>query len=100
MTSSAACAAPCGNELAACIGALLVWLDAPSNRKGQANENLARELMELFTLGVGHYTEPDVREAARALTGWKLTVGGTFGDWAPQHDDGEQCDGLCNESGW
>src|SRR5215470_4510173 len=50
--------------------ALLVWLDAPANRKGKPNENLARELMELFTLGVGHYTEADVKEAARALTGW------------------------------
>ena len=50
--------------------ALLVWLDAPANRKGHPNENLARELMELFTLGVGHYTEADVKEAARALTGW------------------------------
>jgi uncharacterized protein (DUF1800 family) len=50
--------------------ALLVYLDAQANRKEHPNENLARELMELFTLGVGHYTEADVREAARALTGW------------------------------
>src|SRR5579864_8387772 len=50
--------------------ALLIWLDAPANRKDKPNENLARELMELFTLGVGHYTETDVKEAARALTGW------------------------------
>jgi hypothetical protein len=70
--------------------ALLIWLDAPENRKGRANENLGRELMELFTLGVGHYTETDVKEAARALTGWKLTLGGTFRDWAPDHDDGEK----------
>jgi uncharacterized protein (DUF1800 family) len=70
--------------------ALLIWLDAPANRKGQANENLARELMELFTLGVGHYTEADVKEAARALTGWKLTLTGTFRDWPPDHDDGEK----------
>ncbi|HEX4793618.1 MAG TPA: DUF1800 domain-containing protein [Humisphaera sp.] len=49
--------------------ALLVWLDAPSNRKGHANENLGRELMELFTLGIGNYSEQDVKEAARALTG-------------------------------
>jgi hypothetical protein len=70
--------------------ALLIWLDAPSNRKGQANENLGRELMELFTLGVGHYTETDVKEAARALTGWKLTLGGAFRDWAPDHDDGDK----------
>ena len=63
---------------ASCCGAmlrdpaLLVWLDAPSNRKGHPNENLARELMELFTLGIGHYTEDDVKEAARALTGWTV----------------------------
>jgi uncharacterized protein (DUF1800 family) len=69
--------------------ALLVWLDAPANRKGRPNENLARELMELFTLGVGHYSETDVKEAARALTGWKLARG-AFRDWAPDHDDGEK----------
>jgi uncharacterized protein (DUF1800 family) len=50
--------------------AILEWLDAPSNRVGTPNENLARELMELFSLGVGNYTEKDVSEAARALTGW------------------------------
>jgi uncharacterized protein (DUF1800 family) len=52
--------------------ALLVYLDAPENHKEHPNENLARELMELFTLGVGHYSEADVREAARALTGWRF----------------------------
>ena len=55
--------------------ALLVYLDAPANRKGHPNENLARELMELFTLGVGHYTEADVKEAARCLTGWTVDDG-------------------------
>jgi uncharacterized protein (DUF1800 family) len=55
--------------------ALLIWLDAPANRKGRPNENLARELMELFTLGIGNYTEADVKEAARALTGWKVGQG-------------------------
>ena len=50
--------------------AMLYWLDANSNRKGHPNENLARELMELFTLGVGNYTEGDVKAGARALTGW------------------------------
>jgi uncharacterized protein (DUF1800 family) len=69
--------------------ALLVWLDAPANRKGQPNENLGRELMELFTLGIGHYTEKDVKEAARALTGWKVTLG-TFRNSVPDHDDGEK----------
>src|SRR5690349_24984845 len=52
--------------------ALLVWLDGQKNKKGKPNENLARELMELFTLGAGHYSETDVREAARALTGWRV----------------------------
>lgn len=47
--------------------AILVWLDASSNRKGNPNENLAREIMELFSLGIGNYTERDVKEAARAL---------------------------------
>jgi uncharacterized protein (DUF1800 family) len=51
--------------------AMLVWLDSNSNVKGRPNENYARELMELFSLGVGHYTEKDVREAARAFTGWR-----------------------------
>jgi hypothetical protein len=69
--------------------ALLIWLDAPANRKGNPNENLGRELMELFTLGVGHYTEADVKEAARALTGSKVAQG-AFRDWAPDHDDGEK----------
>ncbi|HEV3256662.1 MAG TPA: DUF1800 domain-containing protein [Gemmataceae bacterium] len=69
--------------------ALLIWLDAPANRKGQPNENLARELMELFTLGIGHYSEKDVKEAARALTGWKIGQG-KFREWPPDQDDGEK----------
>ena len=55
--------------------ALLAWLDAPSNRKGKPNENLARELMELFTLGVGQFSERDVKEVARALTGRTVVQG-------------------------
>ena len=58
--------------------ALLIWLDAPANRKGHPNENLARELMELFTLGIGHYSEDDVKEAARALTGWTVVPTSAF----------------------
>ncbi len=50
--------------------AMLRWLDSNSNRKASPNENFARELMELFTMGVGNYTETDVRESARAFTGW------------------------------
>jgi uncharacterized protein (DUF1800 family) len=67
--------------------ALLIWLDAPANRKGHPNENLGRELMELFTLGVGNYTEKDVKEAARALTGWTVEDG-VFAIKAARHDTG------------
>lgn len=55
--------------------AMIVWLDSAENRRGRANENFAREAMELFTLGIGHYTEADVKEAARAFTGWSLQRG-------------------------
>lgn len=67
--------------------AMMVWLDAKANRKSKPNENLARELMELFTLGVGHYSETDVKEVARALTGWTVR-GGDFEEVAAYHDDG------------
>lgn len=52
--------------------AMLYWLDAQENVAGKPNENFAREVMELFTLGEGHYTEKDVQEAARAFTGWSV----------------------------
>ncbi len=52
--------------------AMLIWLDQAQSRKEHPNENFAREVMELFALGEGHYTEKDVTEAARALTGWSL----------------------------
>lgn len=52
--------------------AMLFWLDNQFNVKGKANENFAREVMELFTLGIGHYTENDVQEAARSFTGWSI----------------------------
>ena len=52
--------------------AMLVYLDAATNRKGQPNENFAREVMELFTLGEGRYGEGDIKEAARAFTGWSI----------------------------
>lgn len=52
--------------------AMMIYLDAGSNRKASPNENFAREVMELFTLGVGNYTEQDVKEAARAFTGWTI----------------------------
>ena len=69
--------------------AMIIYLDNEQNRKAQPNENFAREVMELFTLGIGHYTEQDVREAARAFTGWSLNRdSGTFVNRPFQHDDG------------
>jgi len=83
--------APFGELLEAAVRdpALLVWLDAPANRAGHPNENLARELMELFTLGIGHYSEDDVKEAARALTGWTV-IDGAFVENPTVHDAGEK----------
>jgi uncharacterized protein (DUF1800 family) len=52
--------------------AMLIWLDQAQSKKDHPNENFAREVMELFALGEGHYTEHDIGEAARALTGWSL----------------------------
>jgi uncharacterized protein (DUF1800 family) len=52
--------------------ALIIWLDGQKNTRQAPNENLARELMELFTLGVGHYSEDDVKAGARVLTGWQV----------------------------
>ena len=68
-------------------GAMMVWLDSNSNIKGKPNENYSRELMELFSLGVGHYTEADVREAARSFTGWR-TDGAGFALDVQLHDCG------------
>lgn len=78
--------------------AMLVWLDNTTNRVGRPNENYARELMELFCLGIGHYTEEDVRELARALTGWAVANynrdteynAATFVDRPQFHDTGSK----------
>jgi uncharacterized protein (DUF1800 family) len=67
--------------------AMLYFLDAQYNVKGAPNENFAREVMELFTMGVGNYSERDVREAARAFTGWYFDDL-TFKVDAAKHDDG------------
>ena len=76
--------------------AMLRYLDNDLNKKGKPNENLGRELFELFTVGIGHYSEKDVLESARALTGWtfvnaekrKDRVFGEFVYRAKEHDDG------------
>jgi len=66
---------------------MLIWLDSTLNKKAKPNENYAREVMELFTLGRGRYTEKDIKEAARAFTGW-FVVRDQFQEVARQHDDG------------
>jgi uncharacterized protein (DUF1800 family) len=67
--------------------AMLVYLDSATNRKGHPNENFARELMELFCLGEGHYSEKDVQELARCFTGWEIKLG-RFRFNRFQHDAG------------
>ena len=69
--------------------AMLLWLDSNSNRKRHPNENFSREVMELFSLGVGNYSEHDIQEAARAFTGWYVRDG-EFWFNAIQHDTGEK----------
>jgi uncharacterized protein (DUF1800 family) len=69
--------------------AMMLWLDTATDKAAHPNENFARECMELFTLGISNYTETDVREAARAFTGWVIDP--TTLAWAlrpRQHDDG------------
>src|SRR5262245_3797425 len=89
--------------------AMMVWLDTNTSTKAAPNENYARELMELFSLGIGNYTETDIRQAAKAFTGYEIKDGkGTFN--RRQHDasekevfgkkgkfTGEEIAGLCLE---
>jgi uncharacterized protein (DUF1800 family) len=67
---------------------MLQFLNNQQNRKGRPNENFAREVMELFTMGRGNYTEKDIKEAARAFTGWGFNGQGEFVFREKQHDDG------------
>jgi len=67
--------------------AMLVYLDNTQNKVGKPNENLSRELLELFTLGIGNYSEADVKEGARALAGLKESEGG--GQYKSKHTDYE-----------
>jgi uncharacterized protein (DUF1800 family) len=68
--------------------AMIRFLNNNQNKKGHPNENFARELMELFTIGRGHYTETDVKESARAFTGWGADPQGNFNFRPGQHDEG------------
>jgi len=80
------------DELLHAVGkdpAMVVYLDSASSRRGSPNENFAREVMELFTLGEGNYREQDVKEAARAFTGWSIEPATGEFRWRPfAHDDG------------
>lgn len=71
--------------------AMILYLNNQQNKKKSPNENYARELMELFTIGRGNYTEKDIKEAARAFTGWSINrLTGEFQFKSRQHDDGEK----------
>ncbi len=80
------------NELLAAVAkdpAMLLYLDGVDSRKGKPNENFAREVMELFTLGEGHYTEQDIQQAAKAYTGWGLDKDRLHFEYHPKnHDEG------------
>src|SRR5207244_12085632 len=69
--------------------AMMVWLDTNQSKKGQPNENYARELMELFSLGICNYTEKDIRESSRAFTRWYDLYNTAFLSVC-QHDDGDK----------
>jgi uncharacterized protein (DUF1800 family) len=70
--------------------AMLSFLNNQQNKKDHPNENFAREVMELFTMGRGNYTEKDIREAARAFTGWGYDKDGNFNDRKKLHDTGSK----------
>jgi len=80
--------------------AMIIWLDNNTNHKGTPNENYGRELLELFSMGVGNYTEEDVKECARAFSGWTIANFNARYPWGPypmefeyrpeDHDDGEK----------
>jgi uncharacterized protein (DUF1800 family) len=71
--------------------AMMFWLDSQTNRKGSPNENYGREVMELFTMGIGSYTEQDVKEGARALTGWTVKRDSDVSRFVPaRFDDGDK----------
>ncbi|MFD0692708.1 DUF1800 domain-containing protein [Paenibacillus sp. GCM10027628] len=78
--------------------AMMIWLDVNKNKKGKPNENYAREVMELFTLGIGQYTEQDVKEAARSFTGWTYNKNDDKVSYNPkQHDNDNKT--LLGETG-
>jgi uncharacterized protein (DUF1800 family) len=78
------------NQLLAAVAedpAMLIYLDGANSTRGRPNENFAREVMELFTLGEGHYTEQDIQQAAKAYTGWGLDRSRTLYQYHPNNHD-------------
>jgi uncharacterized protein (DUF1800 family) len=69
--------------------AMIIWLDNQQNKKGEPNENYAREVMELFSMGIGNYSEKDIKEAARAFTGWQTHPDGFYFN-PKDHDYGDK----------
>jgi uncharacterized protein (DUF1800 family) len=67
--------------------AMILWLDNNTNVRGKPNENFAREVMELFTMGIGNYTEADIQEVARAYTGWSFVRSGLRGQRQPTPEE-------------
>ncbi|MEQ9097902.1 MAG: DUF1800 domain-containing protein [Imperialibacter sp.] len=70
--------------------AIMQFLNTGQNQKEHPNENFARELLELFTLGIGNYTEEDIKEVAKAFTGWKTNKDGDFFINTKQHDNSQK----------
>ena len=77
--------------------AMIQFLNNQQNKKQHPNENFAREVMELFTMGRGNYSENDIKEAARAFTGWGFNIKGEFIFRVNQHDDGSKT--VLNKTG-
>ncbi len=77
--------------------AMIQFLNNQQNKKQHPNENFAREVMELFTMGRGNYSENDIKEAARAFTGWAFNIKGEFIFRVNQHDDGSKT--VLNKTG-
>jgi uncharacterized protein (DUF1800 family) len=69
-------------------GAMILSLNNQQNKKTEPNENFAREIMELFAMGIGNYSEQDIKEAARAFTGWSISRAGRFEFKSENHDTG------------
>jgi uncharacterized protein (DUF1800 family) len=87
-------------KLMSCDPAMMTYLDLQESRKEHPNENWARELMELFTVGIGQYSEEDIRESARAFTGYRLDMTTQQFQFAPGQHDQTQKTFMGRTGGW